>query len=131
MVIRREDGGILVCRRPAGGELLGGLWEPPWVACRGAEVQTELSRRYGLQVAFGTVLGRVRHQVTHHALRSEVVAATLEAARADEVAEGVASAWFGGNETGQWGATSLLGKVWRLAAGGGQQALNLAAGGED
>jgi A/G-specific adenine glycosylase len=131
VVICRQDGGMLVCRRPAGDELLGGLWEPPWVAVRGGEVAAELSRRYGLEVALGGVLGGVRHQVTHHALRLEVVAATLEGARADEVSEGVASAWFGGRATGQWGATSLLEKVWRLADGGSQQALGLPASGED
>ncbi len=104
---------VLMFRRPADSELLGGTWELPWVDLQDKPnrraVELGLAARYGGAWRLGASEKAVRHAITHRSIRAAVHSASLLDTGA--VAEGVEAGWFSAEERMRLPVSSLVGKV--------------------
>jgi A/G-specific adenine glycosylase len=80
-VIRREDGRILITRRPL-NVLLGGLWEFPGGKAEGEETLSdallrEINEELAVEIFVGTELTTHRHAYTHFRITLHAFSATI------------------------------------------------------
>ena len=123
---RVERGGrVLMFRRGAGERVLAGTWELPWVelaesaeAPADAALAAALAARYGVELALGEALGRVRHAITFRRLSVEVRRAVLLGG--GEIAESGAgaAAWLAAAELAKLPVSSLVRKALALPGAG-------------
>ena len=125
VAVRVERGGrVLLFRRGAGERVLPGTWELPWVELAGsgethsgagdAALAAALAARYGVELALGEPLGRVRHAITFRRLTVEVRRAALVGV--GEIAESGdgAAAWLAAAELATLPVSSLVSKALAL-----------------
>jgi A/G-specific adenine glycosylase len=75
-VVWREDGLVLICKRPQAG-LLGGLWQFPGGRCSEGEASAECLQRFlaeqlGIEVMVAAPLAVIPHAYTHFRIRLHV-----------------------------------------------------------
>jgi len=121
--LRREDGKVLLRRRPPGG-LLGGMLEvpaTPWNARQGdAETAAEPARHVPARARWRRLPGRVSHTFTHFHLELEVWAAQAPVGcRLRPAAEPERCLWLGETELAAAALPSLMRKVAAHARAGG------------
>ncbi len=121
-IIRREDGQILIARRPFNG-LLGGLWEFPGGKREAGETLEECLRReireeLGIEILVGSQMATVKHAYTHfratiHAFNCQYIGGEPKAIGCEEWA------WIRPNEFGAYAFPSAdRGLIAMLQEGG-------------
>lgn len=85
-VVRRQDGHVLICKRPTHG-LLGGLWQFPGDRMASDEpadihLARHLERHVGIKVCVETPLTDLSHAYTHFRIRLHVFLCRFEAGEA-------------------------------------------------
>ncbi len=117
VLVRDDQGRILLFRRSVEEELLPGSWELPWVERKPdspPDLSDALGARYGGRWKLGPRLGLARHQITHRALRVELCCGELSSA--GEIAEGTEGRWVEPAEVGNLARSSLVDKLLRGAS---------------
>ncbi len=102
----RQDGALLLARRPEEEPLWGGMWELPRAVRGEGESLGECARRaaregVGVLVQPGATVAKVRHTVTHHRITLYAVEAVIEAG-SPEPAGSDAWAWVRPEEAGAY-----------------------------
>ena len=113
VAVVERDRRFLMFRRPKGTGLLAGLWELPNVPRLGelAAMEQALRRRYSGWWKLEMAGDKVRHSITHYALRLHVHAARFRLDSAiDERPEAI---WLTAGEMSSYPLSSAVGKILR------------------
>ncbi len=107
----RNDGRLLMSRRPDDARQLAGVWELPWVLQSDEAPTDTLSERYGGAWRLDAARVTVRHSITTRSLEVAVATGDWQAPEANTVAEANHLCWLEERDLESVPTTSLVTKA--------------------